>query len=236
LRGQSVKHNPWLKFYPQDWLTDIELRYCSSAARGTLIDLMCLAHRQEDYGVVMDDMELSTRKKVAKCLSITLRTFDNHLTSLIQMKRICIADDGRLFIKRMVQDSEYSNKQSAFGSKGGNPTLKATLKPEQNKSKNKNKKQNKKQKESFDFPGDWMKSLKFQDAWNNWNQHRKEIKKPQTSASIKQQLNKLNELGEPEAIRWINNAIMQGWQGLYEPAGKAAQSVSDENYNPDELI
>jgi len=119
-----MKHNPWMKFYPQDWLTDVELRSCSSAARGTLIDLICLAHRQENYGVCMADNTVETRKKTAKCLSLTLRTFDSHLASLIQMKRICVADDGRLYIKRMVQDHDYSLRQSKIGKMGGNPTLK----------------------------------------------------------------------------------------------------------------
>ena len=144
-----MKHHQWFKFYPQDWLTDVELRSCSSAARGTLIDLMCLAHRRDDYGYFMDDQEPETRKRIAKCLSITRRTFDNHLTYLIQMQRICVADDGRLFIKRMVRDAEYTKQQSTFGTHGGNPTLKAPLKPDKNKSKN--KKESKSKKEHGEF-------------------------------------------------------------------------------------
>ena len=118
-----MKRNPWFKFEADAWLNDVHLRSCSSAARGTLIDLMCLAHRNSDYGVCMANEDLSTRKMTAKCLSLTLRTFDNHLTSLLQMQRICRASDGRLFIKRMVADFANSEKHSANGAKGGNPSL-----------------------------------------------------------------------------------------------------------------
>ena len=145
------RRNPWFKFHPQDWLTDVELRACSSAARGTLMDLMCIAHNSEEYGVCMPDLQTSTRKRVAKHLALTLRTLDSHLTILIQMHRICMTgveqmsdicqtgvgqvsdrcrtDAGHLYVKRMVKDHAFSSKQSEKGVKGAAQRLK----PEQNR-------------------------------------------------------------------------------------------------------
>ena len=142
IAGGTVKHKPWFKFDPASWLTDAELRSCSSASRGTLVDLMCLAHRNAEYGVCMSDDSPETCRMVAKLLSLSCRTFVNHLSSLRQMKRICTTYDGKLYVKRMVEDYAYSLQQSGLGKRGGNPTLKAPLKldSEESDTKTENKK------------------------------------------------------------------------------------------------
>ena len=125
-----MKHNPWFKLWAQDWLGDMHLRSCSAAERGTLIDLMCIAHRNKPYGYILDEDTQESRKMLAKCLAISVRTLDNHLSSLLHMSRICRTDDGQLYIKRMVEDNHKSLKASEMGKKGGNPTLKGGLKIE----------------------------------------------------------------------------------------------------------
>lgn len=60
-------------------------------------------------------------------------------------------------------------------------------------------------------------SESFRTIWNDWKQHRKELKKPLTPTSIKRQFKELEKLGETESIRWIEYAIKKGWQGLYQP-------------------
>jgi hypothetical protein len=42
---------PSLQFYPADWLSNAKLRRCSEAARGAWLDIICLLHRSEEYGV-----------------------------------------------------------------------------------------------------------------------------------------------------------------------------------------
>ena len=142
---------------------------------------------------------------------------------------------------RPVKGDKPSGKPD--GKPSGYPSGSASLKRNSNsnsnsKGKSNSKSNNKKHKEVVIFPHDWMKLDKFQESWKEWNQHRKEIKKPQTYGSIKQQLNKLGELGEIESVRWINNAIMQGWQGLYEPASKptTTQPTETEPVDLDAMI
>jgi len=57
----------------------------------------------------------------------------------------------------------------------------------------------------------------FRETWIDWTQHRKEIRKPLTPASIRKQLNTLAAMGEPRAIAAINHSIANGWQGIFEP-------------------
>jgi hypothetical protein len=43
---------PAFQFYPADWRKDANLRRCSPAARGVWMDVLCVLHDAEPYGVV----------------------------------------------------------------------------------------------------------------------------------------------------------------------------------------
>lgn len=65
-------------------------------------------------------------------------------------------------------------------------------------------------------------SDQFQEAWNDWKQHRIEIKKKLTPLTTSQQLKKLSEMGEERAIAAIYHTIEKGWQGIFEPGTQNA--------------
>lgn len=43
---------PAFQFYPADWRNNAKLRRCSEAARGAWIDVLCLMHDSDEYGVL----------------------------------------------------------------------------------------------------------------------------------------------------------------------------------------
>lgn len=43
---------PSFQFYPKDWRTDANLRRCSPAARGVWLDVICVLHDSQEYGLV----------------------------------------------------------------------------------------------------------------------------------------------------------------------------------------
>lgn len=43
---------PSFQFYPADWRGNANLRRCSHAARGAWVDVMCLLHDSDEYGVI----------------------------------------------------------------------------------------------------------------------------------------------------------------------------------------
>lgn len=47
-----MSNSPAFQFYPGDWLRNSNLRRCSHAARGAWIDVLCLMHDSEQYGVL----------------------------------------------------------------------------------------------------------------------------------------------------------------------------------------
>lgn len=42
---------PSFQFYPADWRTNAKLRRCSEAARGAWVDVLCVLHDSDEYGV-----------------------------------------------------------------------------------------------------------------------------------------------------------------------------------------
>lgn len=43
---------PSFQFYPADWRKDANLRRCSPAARGVWMDILCVLHDSDEYGIV----------------------------------------------------------------------------------------------------------------------------------------------------------------------------------------
>lgn len=43
---------PSFQFYPADWRNNANLRRCSAAARGIWVDVLCVLHDSDEYGVV----------------------------------------------------------------------------------------------------------------------------------------------------------------------------------------
>ena len=72
-------------------------------------------------------------------------------------------------------------------------------------------------------------SARFSSVWDQWLQHRKEIRKPLTPTSTTQQLKKLATWGEDRAIAAIEHTIASGWQGIREPetTDRSPQSADD---------
>jgi len=57
----------------------------------------------------------------------------------------------------------------------------------------------------------------FLTAWSEWEQHRKEIRKPLKPTQVKKQLKRLGDLGLKKAIIALNHTMDMGWQGIREP-------------------
>jgi uncharacterized protein YdaU (DUF1376 family) len=93
-------------------------------------------------------------------------------------------------------------------------------------------KYNKERAEALVLPFD---SADFKLFWANWEQHRKETKKPITPTSRKQQFAKLAEMGERRAIEALKHSLAGGYAGIYEPtASKPTTTHHDRHANDPE--
>jgi hypothetical protein len=63
----------------------------------------------------------------------------------------------------------------------------------------------------------------FKEAWQDWEQHRKEKRKPITNTARKRQLAKLKEMGEEAALATLIHSTTQGYDGLWPPKAEQGQ-------------
>ena len=76
---------PSFQFYPGDWQANSNLRRCTHEEKGIWIDVMCLLHDQEEYGVVRWSL-----KEIAQAIGSTVQK----LRSLVNKGVLKGADDG----------------------------------------------------------------------------------------------------------------------------------------------
>lgn len=79
-------NRPSFQFYPADWLGNSNLRRCSHAEKGVWIDVMCLMHDSEEYGILRWSL-----KEIAQAIGCKLAD----LKSLIS-KGVLKGDDKHL--------------------------------------------------------------------------------------------------------------------------------------------
>jgi hypothetical protein len=73
-----------------------------------------------------------------------------------------------------------------------------------------------------EITGTCLDCEEFRNAWDEWAQHRREIKKTLTVSTAKKQIKKLDGLGLPVAIATISHTIEKGWIGLVVPVASGS--------------
>lgn len=46
------RDRPWMPFYTADWLSNVKLKRCTHEEKGVWMDILCLMHESEEYGVL----------------------------------------------------------------------------------------------------------------------------------------------------------------------------------------
>ncbi len=121
LRGQ-----PYLPLYVNDFMIDEKLNECSAESTGVYIRIMCLMHKSSDYGKILLKQKYKQTNKqisnfacqISRQMPYDAETILRALEELVENGVLSIEGDT-LLQKRMVRDSELSEKRSAAGSKGG---------------------------------------------------------------------------------------------------------------------
>jgi len=97
---------PWLPFYPSDWLANTSLKRCNHEEKGVWLEILCLMHDSESYGILRwNSIEIS---RVINCKPKVVR-------GLISKKILKGTDDG------FVEDFIFTPTLS--GRRKGSPIL-----------------------------------------------------------------------------------------------------------------
>jgi hypothetical protein len=122
----ALRDQPYLPLYVQDFLTDEKLAYCSAAATGVYIRIMCLMHKSEEYGKILLKQKFKQSsnqiKNFASQLAVQMPYDFNTLTCALEElidSRVLSEEPDVLIQKRMVKDNEISELRALSGKKGG---------------------------------------------------------------------------------------------------------------------
>lgn len=120
------RDQPYIHFYVNDFFADEKLRECSAESIGVYIMLMCILHKQEEYGTLL--LKQKFKQNASTCLNFASQLakqlpFDDaviarSLQELTDSGVIQIEGD-KLIQRRMVKDAALSQKRAAAGKKGG---------------------------------------------------------------------------------------------------------------------
>jgi hypothetical protein len=76
-----------------------------------------------------------------------------------------------------------------------------------------------------------FESEQFSNAWRNWQDYRKELKKPLKPTTVKAQWRQFVLWGEKKSIESIETSIKNGWTGLFEPKNNGGKLLTSKDHN-----
>lgn len=122
----ALRNQPYLPLYVMDFIADEKLAECSAESTGVYIRVMCIMHKQEEYGVIKlkakdkqsDNQIQNFAIKLTHQMPYSEKVIERSLVELLdedvlQMNGDCLSQ------KRMVRDGEVSRKRAEAGAKGG---------------------------------------------------------------------------------------------------------------------
>ena len=115
----AQRNLPYLKLYVQDFMSDEKLNECSAEATGVYIRLMCIMHKNEEYGTVRLKAKdkhgkpvADLARKLARQMPYDAKTIERGLDELLEEGVLTLEGD-LLYQKRMVHDGKVSAARSA---------------------------------------------------------------------------------------------------------------------------
>ncbi len=232
------KRYPWMKFYPRDWISDIDLRRCSIAARGLWIDLICYMSQGQQFGRLIDGAGV---KPSVKQLAEDARISEAECSALLaelKSRNVFSEDlDGVIYSRRMVRDAENSKRNAENGAKGGNPRLVK-------------KKTRGKKPDTRDCLTEAVKlgvihliqkhpqnTQLLSSTWSEWVSYRMSLKKSKDwHTMFERQVQMLSAYDAATAVKMMNTSMTNEWQGLIEPRAGSVGVAKPKTLRQEDLI
>lgn len=114
---------PAFQFYPADWRKDSALQSCSIAARGLWIELLCVMHECEPYGVLAINGRPMQPAQVARLVGESEKVVRSLLDEIEAAGVFSRDESGAIFSRRMLKDERIRLIRASAGRLGGNPNL-----------------------------------------------------------------------------------------------------------------
>lgn len=122
----ALTDQPYLPLYVDDWMNNNKLKMCSPAAHGMMIVIICIMHKETEYGTILLKQKFRQTSKqiknfalqIAKLSPFDVAAIEEPLNELINEGALTIIDDY-LVCPRMVKDCQKSKAKADAGKIGG---------------------------------------------------------------------------------------------------------------------
>lgn len=122
---------PSFQFYPGDWLSKLEVRACSTAARGLWMDMICLMHEGEPYGHLTLNGKVVLPPILAKICGTSIEEVEILIAELEGVGVFSRTEEGVIYCRRMVRDERNRQVRAEGGFKSlDNPNVPKPKTPE----------------------------------------------------------------------------------------------------------
>lgn len=115
--------DPSFRFYPKDWIGDLELQSCSLAAQGLFMKMLCFMFQSSQEGYLLLNGSIPPNRALYNALSIHYKTFNKLVKELLNAGPLKQDENGVYYSARMVRDKALKETRRAAGKLGGNPIL-----------------------------------------------------------------------------------------------------------------
>lgn len=218
-----AKELPYFKFEPSEW-DNGNIQMCSRDSKGLFVDLCSIYWTrlgELPYALALqklcngnkDAMQELIKHEIFGVIdgNIVIQFLDEQL-----LERGQISEKRRESAQKRWSDANALQVDSKSNAKRREENIKEEKKKEEQKET---------PLRAFDLP---FTSDEFYNAWIEWEQFRKDIKKKLTPLTAKKQIKFLGGAGEKNAIAIINQSITNGWTGLFKLSTNGKQTSTIE--------
>jgi len=116
----AKEHDPYLKFYPADWFSDMSLQSCSLELQGLWINLVCYMHKDGNpYGHLARNGEPLSIKEIAFLLRFSdEKRLEILLKQLVEANVCSATNKGMIYSRRLLRDMKLRDVKSKAGKAG----------------------------------------------------------------------------------------------------------------------
>lgn len=133
----ALTDQPYLPLYVDDWMNNNKLKMCSLEARGLMIQIMCVLHKEETYGKILlkqkfkqnESTPLNFASQLARLCMANLLEIQKPFYELLEEEVLEIEEEW-LICPRMVKDAYISQTRANAGKAGGKASQLKTKKDE----------------------------------------------------------------------------------------------------------
>ena len=229
---------PAMPFYIGDWKKDPALSMLSREEKMIWLEMIFLMWESSERGYLTIKGKPYTIEMLSASLNLDNQRLNTMLTKFEELDIYSRREtDNAIYSRKIINIIEISEKRKNAGKRGGNPVLVNQRLNNRLTSKQKlaysnaeieNEDENAIETETETDKGDargknempkppeeLMQITGFPSAWEDWIQHKKEIKNKLTPLAAKKCFTGLLKMRDP--VGAIEYSIEKGWKGIYEP-------------------